>query len=65
VAVLNSLETTVSLKIPRVLHSEAQVFRLVRMGNIKNIKYLFGNGLASPNDIHGNFGWSLLAVGRF
>ena len=61
--VLNSHEPTASLKIPRLLSPGAEVFQHIRRDDVEIIKYLFRNGLASPNDVNGEYGNSLVYVG--
>ena len=39
-----------SLTIRRILPHNAEIFRLVQLGDVNSLKSLFGMGLASPND---------------
>jgi len=61
-AIVNKLEPTVSLKMPRVVASNAEIFRLVVIGDVEGIKCLFEQGKASPNDIEQYGGTSVLQV---
>jgi hypothetical protein len=64
-ALTNSNEPTVSLKVPRVVDPKAEIFALARKSDvqsIKGMKKLFEAGKASPNDIDGKTGYSLLYV---
>lgn len=49
------------LKTLRVLPSDAEIFRLVSIGDLEGIKTVFSNGQASVNDIDDQR-WSLLHV---
>ena len=57
----NSPEFT--LRVPHIVPDSSPIFQLARSGNIRGIKYLFRNGLASPNDIAGGLGFTPLHVG--
>jgi hypothetical protein len=62
-ALINSVEPTASLKIPRIIDPEAQIFICTARGDLDGVRKLFEERTASPNDIKGNdIRHSLLSV---
>jgi len=55
IALINSVEPTASLKIPCIIHPEAEIFEFTASGNVEGIKKLFEERKASPNDIKGDY----------
>ncbi|CZR57766.1 uncharacterized protein PAC_07655 [Phialocephala subalpina] len=64
-AIVSKLEPTASLKMPRVVASNAEIIRLVVIRDVEGIKSLFEQGKASPNDINKSGGTSLLQCALF
>jgi hypothetical protein len=55
IALINSAEPTASLKIPRIIDPQAEIFEFAAVGNVEGIRKLLEERKASPNDIKGNF----------
>jgi hypothetical protein len=61
-ALATSAEPSVSLKIPRIVDPKQEIFSYVRNGPLREVQRLFEERKASPNDIRGDIGRSLLHV---
>ena len=59
--VSNTLVPSVSLTFPRVIPGGSTIFRYIRLGNTDGVKELFTQGQASPADICGASGLSVLS----
>ena len=51
-----------SLRMPRVVESNAKIFSLAVQGDLNNMKNLFRDGLASPYDVAASNGRTALHV---
>ena len=51
-----------TLRLPHVVPESSPIFQLARAGNVQGLAYLFNNGLASPYDIAGESGATVLHV---
>ena len=49
-----------TLRLPHVVPESSPIFQLARSGNVQGLAYLFNNGLASPYDIAGESGATVL-----
>ena len=59
--VSNTLVPSISLTFPRVIPGGSTIFRYIRFGNTEGVKELFTYGQASPADICGASGLSVLS----
>ena len=59
---MNTLEPTACLRFPRVIDINEAIFSYTQFDREEDIKLLFQQGLASPNDIDSTYGYSVLQV---
>jgi hypothetical protein len=52
----------ISLRIPRLVSPSSKIFDYALLGNVAGMKFLFKEGLASPNDVRFDCGVSALQV---
>ena len=64
VALMNTLEPTACLRFPRVIDINEEIFSYTETDREEDIKLLFEQGLASPNDIDDTYGYSVLQVSQ-
>ena len=64
VVLMNALEPTACLRFPRVIDINEEIFSYTETDREEDIKRLFEQGLASPNDIDDTYGYSVLQVSQ-
>ncbi len=52
VSITGGVTPSVTVKVPRVVPFDSQLFHFIRKGNLDGIKHLFSRGVASPFDVY-------------